>query len=261
MSEQAPIYNPQEWQAGGRFFDLYASATSYTYPSVVARTVKRKAAAFVTLDWLDKRCIDGGLSSMRAFDDMLDNEMSSDPSFPNLPDDPVERLAFFDQCAEWVASPDTPINREGPAWVRPVVLDNVELLREILRARSPEDRERVIDAIKGVGRLSIQKAETTNLDRYRELLIEEGRLVAHWVLGTLGHQGRSQDHIALNDWAENIGVSGVLVMAAVRLPKSNAAGRAGLASTLANRSGLFSDAVPFYRQARAQYRTARAKQD
>jgi len=259
MSEQPPILNQHEWQPGGRFSELYNSATSYTYPSRVAQMVKQRAAAFAPLDWLDKKCVDIGLSSMKALDDTLDKEIPHDSTMPDVPDDPNERLEFFSHCTDLLALPQTPITREGPPWVRPFVWDNVELLRELLQVRAPEDRQRVIDAIRGVGWLSVQKAGTFELGKYRDLLVEEGQLVAHWVLGPLGHSRRSADHVLLNEWAENIGVAGVLVMGAGRLPESNEAGRAGLAATRANRIGLFSAAFPYFLTARAQYKTALAK--
>lgn len=239
--EQAAIQNPELWQEDGRYAALYASATSYNTYRKAGPIVVGFAKCFGPFDWLDEKCTRVGLSSMNAFDDKLDGEM--DPG-----DDPELRLPIFNHCVGLVASPRTPIKREIYPDVRPALWDNVELFREMLAARNPDQRGRALYAMRRVGELSLEKAATEDFEGYLRLLAEEGRLVAHWVLGALGYCG-SLRHRLLDNCAENIAVAGVLVMAAKRLPASNEAGRAGLAPTRGNRGKLALRAVPYLARA------------
>lgn len=232
MSEQLPGGVPTPW------FETkaaYAAATAYTYPGATP-VLTTLARCFVHVDSAERRGLGAAVASLRALDEILDANKPPKPGLANPPP-AAERLRTYRMFEASLTNPGaTPDPRTIP-WVRSSTLNSVRFWGEALRSRSETNRSRTLAAVRAIGDISVQKARTTDITEYRNLLVQEGRWLSPWVFGSL-NCGDSPAHKELLEWGAHLGAAGVLFFAALDLKEDYDEGRVRIPASLGGRFRL-----------------------
>lgn len=174
--------------------------------------------------------------SMGGFDDGLD-ECSV-----------AERATARDVCNQLAAALPAPESMPAhqPGWPSSLKPELPDIMTLWANALKPKSREKVRDIALRIGEISVEKANTDDIKKYVEILIEEGKLVSDWMTRSLSPDlWETPGFKRLEKWGGVAGIAGVLIMEAISLPKHKDRELTEVPSTPGNRMYLVWRSLPY----------------